>query len=95
MSGHEEHETEILTDEQIDEGPAGVGDAAWRDRLQTAQDWHDLSIALEKDTGVDAATIRGMEGSHEQLVAAIAEATDEDPETVDTRLNRMTEYLSQ
>lgn len=43
-----EDETEILADEQIEEGPAGGHERPWRTRLATAQARQDLLVGVRE-----------------------------------------------
>jgi hypothetical protein len=87
-----EHETDILSDEQIDEGPAGTGDRPWRIRLATAQQFEALLIGMENvwaERNLDRSELEGLQDDPDRFVAAISEATGLEEGAVEDQLDQL------
>lgn len=92
MSDHDE--TEILTDEQIETGPAGTSDRPWRMRLARSQTRQDLLAGIQERWGGEE--LRDSELDHlidepDRFVEAISQATGLTPEAVEDELDEMME----
>ncbi|HEX2152427.1 MAG TPA: hypothetical protein VHL52_00420 [Acidimicrobiia bacterium] len=88
MPDHDE--TEILTDEQIEEGPAGLDEQSWRARLATAQTRQDLLAGVrERWLEEDLSHLDESLDDPDELVSAISEATGLSREAVEDELDAL------
>jgi hypothetical protein len=84
-------DTEILSDEQIHEGPAHVDDRPWRERLATSQARQDLvSGVRDRWSDADFAGIESTFEDPDQFVSRISEATGLSIKAVEDELDEMT-----
>jgi len=85
-------ETEILTDEQIEQGPASSSDRPWRIRLAMAQARQDLLVGVQDRWGENAfgdSEFDELIDEPDRLVAAISQATGLTSEAVEDELDAM------
>jgi hypothetical protein len=89
MTDHDD--TEILSDEQIQEGPAHANDRPWRQRLATSQARQDLLAGVrDRWSGTDLADIESTFDDPDQFVSRISEATGLTTKAVEDELDEMT-----
>lgn len=86
----EEHKTDILSDEQIENAPAGNDDQPWRERLATAQHWEDFVMKVRGHwSDADLSDFEHTMGDHDGLVSAVSKATGLDHDAVEKQLNSL------
>ena len=89
MSEHDE--TEILTDEQIEEGPAATGDRAWRKRLATAQARQDLLTDVrQRWIEADLAHLDESIDDPDRFLDEISQATGMSRQVIEEELDSLT-----
>lgn len=91
MSEHDE--TDILSDEQIEEGPAGGSDREWRLRLATSQARQDLLMGIRDRWRGELADseLEELVDHPDRFVSAISQATGLTREAVEDELDQMTD----
>lgn len=88
MTDHDE--TEILTDEQIEEGPASVDQRPWRTRLAAAQTRQDLLAGVrERWLDEDLSELDESLDDPEELVSVLSEATGLTRDEVEDELDQL------
>lgn len=89
MTDHDD--TEILSDDQIDEGPADADDRPWRQRLATAQARQDLVTGVRNRwSDADFGDMESTLDDPDRLVSEISQATGLTAEAVEDELDAMT-----
>lgn len=91
--GNKDHDTEILTEDQITEGPTEPGDRPWRNRLGVAQGWQTLLAGVSQrwpDSDLDTEQLSRYRDDPDGLVDAVAEATDRTTEAVENEFDEIT-----
>ena len=88
MTDHDD--TEILSDDQIDEGPASAGDRPWRQRLATSQTRQDLITGVQhRWSDTDFGDMESTFDDPDRFVAKISEATGLTTKAVEDELDEM------
>jgi hypothetical protein len=83
-------ETEILSDEQIEEGSASAEERPWRVRLATAQARQDLLVGIqERWAEADLAQLEASLDDPDRFVREISRATRLTPEAVEDELDNL------
>lgn len=92
MSEH--NETDILSDEQIEEGPASASDRMWRLRLATSQARQDLLMGVRDRwrSDLDHADLEELVDHPDRFVSTISQATGLTQEAVEDELDQMTDH---
>ena len=68
--------TDILSDEQIDEGPASSDDMAWKERVTAYEVWTDLlEGVVDRYSNLDRAELEELGQDPEALIDKVSEAT--------------------
>lgn len=68
--------TDILSDEQIDEGPAASNDMAWKERVTAYEVWTDLlEGVVDRYSNLDRAELEELGQDTEALIDKVSEAT--------------------
>lgn len=89
MTHHKD--TEILTDEQIEEGPASTDDRPWRKRLATAQARQDmLTDVRQRWVDADLAHLDDSIDDPDRFVDEISAATGMSREAIEDELDALT-----
>lgn len=73
-----ENEQEILSEDQLEEGPAHQGDEAWRQRLATAQTRQEFLVGVRErwaDHGIDTLKLDDLADDPDRFVEDVAKAT--------------------
>lgn len=91
MSEH--NETEILSDDQIEEGPASARDRTWRLRLATSQARQDLLMGVRDRWRGDLADseLEDLIDHPDRFVSTISQATGLTRDAVEDELDQMTD----
>lgn len=87
-----DHETEILSADQIEEGPAGGDERPWRVRLAASEDYQDLISGVESrwaEHDLDRSELEGLTDQPDRFVGVIAAATGLTPEAVEDQLDEL------
>ena len=92
MDAREDHETEIMDEEQITEGATEPGDQPWREQLALAQGWQTLVAGIENrwpESGLKADALSRYREDPDALVEAVSDATDQTAEAVEAEFDRI------
>lgn len=88
MTDHDD--TEILSDDQITEGPSHAGDRAWRRRLAISQARQDLVTGVrDRWSDTDLGDMESTLDDPDRFVSGISEATGLTPEAVEDELDEI------
>lgn len=88
MSDHDE--TEILTDDQIEDGPATAGERPWRQRLSTSQMAQNFLLGVQdRWSEADLADLDELLDRPESLVEEISEMTGLAPDVIEDELDKL------
>ena len=88
MTDHDE--TEILSDDQIEQGPAHAGDRPWRQRLATSQARQEFITGVrDRWSGADLGDIESTLDDPDRLVSGISEATGLTTKAVEDELDEI------
>lgn len=88
--------TDILSDDQIDHGPAATHDMAWRERVTAYEVWTDfLEGVIERyeDHELDRAELEKVGRDPEALIDQVSEATGQTREAVEAEIGDVAESL--
>ena len=86
--------TDILSDEQIDEGPAASNDMAWKERVSAYELWTDLLVGVVgRYSNLDRAELEELGQDPEALIDKVSEATGMTREAVEDEIGDLAATL--
>ena len=88
--------TDILSDDQIDHGPASTDDMAWKERVTAYEVWTDLLEGVTEryaDHEFDRAELEKVGRDPEALIDQVSEATGQTREAVEAEIRDVAESL--
>jgi hypothetical protein len=84
--------TDILSDEQIDEGPASADDMAWKERVMAYEVWTDLlEGVVGRYSNLDRTELAEVGQDPEALIDKVSEATGMTREAVESEIGDLAE----
>ena len=88
--------TDILSDDQIDHGPASTDDMAWKERVTAYEVWTDLLEGVTErytDHKLDRAELEEVGRDPEALIDKVSEATGQTRDAVEAEIRAVAETL--
>ena len=91
-----DHETDMLSDDQIEHGPAGPHDMAWKERVTAYEIWADLLEGVTeryKEHNLDRTELESVGKDTDALIEKVSDATDQTKEAVAAEIRDVAKSL--